>query len=65
MIKLFYPDTVEPRYNEPFTGLKGNTLRSLEVKTLRIKLYRAILPNFNCKIYIRDFSQHLRMIGTI
>ena len=35
------------------------TLRRLKVKTLRIKLYRAILYNFNCKIYIRDFAQHL------
>ena len=40
-------------------------LRSLKVKTLRIKLYRAILYNFNCKIYIRDFAQHLRMIPTM
>ena len=43
-------------------GLKLKTLRSLKVNTLRIKLYRAILYNFNCKIYIRDFAQHLRMI---
>ena len=35
------------------------TLRRLKVKTLRIKLDRAILYNFNCKIYIRDFAQHL------
>ena len=35
------------------------------MKTLRIKLYRAILYNFNCKIYIRDFAQHLRMIPTM
>ena len=35
------------------------TLRRLKVNTLRIKLYRAILYNFNCKIYIRDFAQHL------
>ena len=57
MIELFLPDTVESRYNEPFRGLK--------IKTLRIKLYKAILYNFNYKIYIRDFAQHLRMIGTI
>ena len=43
-------------------GLKLKTLRSLKVNTLRIKLYRAILYNFNCKIYIKDFAQHLRMI---
>ena len=43
-------------------GLKLKTLRSLKVNTLRIKLYRAILYNFNCKIYIRDFARHLRMI---
>ena len=42
--------------------LKLKTLRSLKVNTLRTKLYRAILYNFNCKIYIRDFAQHLRMI---
>ena len=35
------------------------------MKTLRIKLYRAILYNFNSKIYIRDFAQHLRMIPTM
>ena len=57
MIELFYPDTVEPRYNEPF--------RSLKMKTLRIKLCKAILYNFSDKIYIRDFAQHLRMIETI
>ena len=41
---------------------KVNTLRSLKGTTLRIKLYRTILYNFNCKIYIRDFAQHLRKI---
>ena len=35
------------------------------MKTVRIKLYRAILYNSNCKIYIRDFAQHLRMIPTM
>ena len=43
-------------------GLKVNTLRSLKVKTFSIKLYRAFLYNFNCKNYIGDFVQHLRMI---
>ena len=57
MIELFYPDTVESRYNEPFRGLK--------MKTLRIKLYKAILYNFNYTIYIRDFAQRLRMIRPI
>ena len=38
------------------------TLRSPKVNTFRIKLYRAILYNFNCKIYIRNFVQHLRKI---
>ena len=32
------------------------------MKTLRSQLYRAILYNFNCKIYIRDFAQHFIMI---
>ena len=44
------------------TSPKVNTLRSLKGTTLRIKLYRTILYNFNCKIYIRDFAQHLRKI---
>ena len=35
------------------------------MKTLRIKLYRAIVYNSNRKIYIRDFAQHLRMIPTM
>ena len=35
---------------------------SYKENTLRIKLYRTILYNFNCKIYIRDFAQHLRKI---
>ena len=35
---------------------------SYKGNTLRIKLYRTILYNFNCKIYIRDFAQHLRKI---
>ena len=34
-----------------------NSLRGRKVKTLMIKLYRAILYNFNCKIYIRDYLE--------
>ena len=38
------------------------TLRDLKENTLRINLYSAILYNFNCKIYIKEFAQPLRMI---
>ena len=41
---------------------KRHDRRSPKVNTLRIKLYRAILYNFNCKIYIMNFVQHLRKI---
>ena len=41
--------------SEHVRSLKVNTLWGRKVKTLMIKLYRAILYNFNYKIYIRDY----------